>query len=100
MHGTYIAENATYVSHMTEKQIIPSYDSVHYDRGSKHNIKYHEEFCLLKLLFLVFPLLVLDARNLETKFREIRMKIGEQVPRISQLRKFVKLTTEFQFTNG
>lgn len=77
-----------------------SFDSVHYDRGSKHDIKHYEEFCLFKLLFLVFPLLVLDTHNLERKFREIRMKIGvEQVPRISQLRKFVKLTTEFQFTN-
>lgn len=83
-----------------EKQTIPSHDSVHYDRDGKRNVKDYKEFCLLKFLFLVFPLLVLDTHNPERKFREIGMKIGvEQVPGISHLRKFVKLTSEFQFTN-
>lgn len=84
MHGRYIAENAGHVSHVTEKETIPSCNSIHYDRDSKHNVKYYKEFSLFKLLFLVFPLLVLDTYNLERKFREIGMKIGvEQVPRIS-----------------
>lgn len=82
MHGTYIAENASYISHMTEKQMIPSFDSVTYDGGSKHNIKHYQEFCLFKLLFLVFPL-VLDTHNLERKFRGRRMKIGAELSRIS-----------------
>ena len=52
-----------------------------------------QEFCLLKL-FLVYPLLVVNIHNLDRNFREIRrMKIGiEHDPRISQLRKFAKLT--------
>lgn len=46
-----------------QKQTIPSYDSVHYDRDDKHNVKYDKGFCLLKLLFLVFPLLVLVTQR-------------------------------------